>query len=102
LEDSAPDEIILTNRRIREPYVRWCERTGSELIATFLLDCAIVSAVNLNALNRLFLQHQEKIKRKPFSNNKKTLYCCTFISSKTLILHKYFRKNESLIQKLIL
>jgi hypothetical protein len=38
LEDSAPDEIILTNRRIREPYVRWCERTGSELIATFLLD----------------------------------------------------------------
>jgi len=31
-------KVILINRRIPDRYVRWCERTGSQLIATFLLD----------------------------------------------------------------
>jgi len=30
--------IILTNRPVPDRYAGWCERTGSELIATFLLD----------------------------------------------------------------
>ena len=28
----------LTNRPVPDRYAGWCERTGSELIATFLLD----------------------------------------------------------------
>ncbi|MGI8598167.1 MAG: hypothetical protein ACR2KB_02830, partial [Chitinophagaceae bacterium] len=28
---------------IRDPYVRWCERTGSQLMATFLLDLLIMN-----------------------------------------------------------
>jgi len=32
------DKTILTNRRIPDWYVRWCERTGSQLMTTFLLD----------------------------------------------------------------
>jgi hypothetical protein len=30
--------IILTNRPVPDRYAGWCERTGSEIIATFLLD----------------------------------------------------------------
>jgi hypothetical protein len=31
------------NRRIRDPYVRWCERrTGGHLTVSRLLDCAFV------------------------------------------------------------
>ena len=30
--------IILTNRPIPDRYVGWCERTGSQIMATFLLD----------------------------------------------------------------
>jgi len=47
LEDGTPEETFLTNRRIPDRYVRWCERTGSQLMATFLLDVrqACVSAI---------------------------------------------------------
>jgi hypothetical protein len=34
----ALTSVKARNRRIREPYVRWCERTGREIIPTFLLD----------------------------------------------------------------
>ncbi len=34
-------KIIVTNRPYAKRHVRWCERTGSELIATFLLDLAV-------------------------------------------------------------
>jgi hypothetical protein len=39
VENRTPTQIILTNRRIPDRNVRWCERTGSQTMATFLLDC---------------------------------------------------------------
>ncbi|WP_211272288.1 hypothetical protein, partial [Enterococcus rivorum] len=30
---------VKLNRRIREPYVRWCERSANQLMISLLLDC---------------------------------------------------------------
>jgi len=41
LAPAVPIEAFMNvmNRRIPDRYVRWCERTGRELIPIFLLDC---------------------------------------------------------------
>ncbi|MEO6681425.1 MAG: hypothetical protein ABIN48_01245, partial [Ginsengibacter sp.] len=33
-----------------ERYARWCERTGSQLMATFLLDFFLISHIDFNAV----------------------------------------------------
>jgi len=37
----ALEILKLLNRRIREPYVRWCERSADEVIICLLLDFCV-------------------------------------------------------------